>query len=722
MTGTAPTPARPESDVFADLKAICISPGYIHAIAYFCWRDNLIRYSGPQVTARDLEHQYSHERLLRTEIATLIGLMVQQPVDMSVPDPQAMWGYVERTEALLQQLHQALMTPWFQNWDLAGGIIPEHDPFGSAAAMREPIFYAGESAYPFQYRDFARNKFVRDDDWLEANKGFRIGEACQMAEALGRLQMQRQLKHFRSMKSQPPEQWTMLPGFMFTAQDVAHACGATAARVERFLEAFSYQPHERNGSFTSLNEYNATNSAPILKTEQGNYILLQHYGLLEAVYEAPFYWMAADKAYSSAALTNRGRFTEELVASQLERVFGTKRVLRNIDIYSGKNRVAEADALVLYGDRAIVVQAKSKRLTIEARKGNDLQLKDDFKKAIQSAYDQAHRCAEALMSDGFRFVDASDTEIQIADKPRVVFPLCVVSDHYPALAFQARQFLKTTVTGSIQPPLVTDIFALDVFAEMLSTPLHFLNYLALRARFDSKLIVSLELTSLGYHLRHNLWLDPEFDGVHLAEDFTSDLDVAMLARRDGIPGRRTPKGTLTRFDRLSAGRILKEIEKAASPQLTSLGLLLLQLSSQTAKVLSDGIDLIVREARRDGLSHDFSILIDTADAGLTIHCNSLPGSISRERLSAHCRLRKHDAKAGAWYGLLLDPATGNIRNALIIEEDWKPDPQLDSAVLSWPKGRRIDASRLATASRKIGRNEPCTCGSGRKYKKCCMKV
>ena len=110
--------------------------------------------------------------------------------------------------------------------------------------------------------------------------------------------------------------------------------------------------------------------------------------------------------------------------------------------YSGRNRFAEADALVFFGDRAIVVQAKSKRLTIEARKGNDLQLKEDFKKAIQSAYDQARRCAEALTLEGFRFVNRSGGEIAISEKPRVVYPICVVSDHYPALAFQARQFLK----------------------------------------------------------------------------------------------------------------------------------------------------------------------------------------------------------------------------------------------------------------------------------------
>ncbi len=247
-------------------------------------------------------------------------------------------------------------------------------------------------------------------------------------------------------------------------------CSVNNRIAREFLDAFSCGRDERNTSFTAVTEFNITNSAPILRRGDGSYILLQHLSLLEAVYESPFFWMDADDAYAPTARINRGRFTESFVADRLEAVFGVTRVLQNVDIYKGKNRLGEADPLVLYGDRAIVVQAKSKRLTIEARKGNDLKLKDDFKKAIQNAYDQAMLCAEALAGDGFRFVGPSGSVIAISSRPRIVFPICIVSDHYPALAFQARQFLKTTVTTSIQPPLVTDVFALDAVAEMLSTP------------------------------------------------------------------------------------------------------------------------------------------------------------------------------------------------------------------------------------------------------------
>ena len=181
---TTPAPARQEDEIFADLQALCTSPGYIHAIAYFSWRDNLIRYDGRKLVAKDLYYQHSHDKLIRTEIATLIGLLAQKPLEVSVPEPMLLNNYVERTEALLRELHSSMQKPWFEGWDIESGVSPSQDPFANAASMREPIFYGGESAYPFQYRDFARLKYRADDDWLETNRGFGIEEAVQIVDAL----------------------------------------------------------------------------------------------------------------------------------------------------------------------------------------------------------------------------------------------------------------------------------------------------------------------------------------------------------------------------------------------------------------------------------------------------------------------------------------------------------------------------------------------------------
>lgn len=710
--------ARDEPDIFCELEKLCASPGYVHAIAYFCWRDNVIKF-GESLIADDLQEQHSERRLLRTEISTLIGLLVKQSIDFAIPEPNILQQYIARTEELMHELHLAMTKPWFAGVDPVTAIAREFDPFNHAEGLREPIFYGGESAYGFQYRQLANLKYADDDKWLETHKGFHISDATRIADAIGRLQNTQQLALLKSFPSIPPDQWTMLPGFEFSVESIAREVGLNSSLVERVLTAFCCPSNERNISFLTLSDFNSANAAPILRIDDEKFMLLQQYSLLEAIYETPFFWMTADKAYAPTALANRGRFTENFVGDRLVHVFGPDNVLRNVGIYRGKDRFAEIDVLVTFGDRAIVVQAKSKRLTIEARKGNDLQLKDDFKKAVQNSYDQAYACSTALLGDGYKFIDENQNDIALGRRVKSVFPVSVVADHYPALAFQARQFLVSNITPQILYPLVTDVFAVDVIAEMLSTPLHFLHYLTLRTRFGDKISSANEFPLLSFHLKGNLWVDDSVHLVMIGEDVSADLDIAMLARREGIPGKQTPDGILTFLKDMAVGRLIAEIEARADPETTSLGLFLLQLNGTTAKGLSEGIERIVRDARNDGRHHDISV---GHESGLTVHCNHLPNEEARTRLISHCHVKKYDLKAASWFGLLLNPIDGSIKAALSIEEPWTQDDEMDELIKKWPRRPPTPLANVNARPKKIGRNDPCPCGSDKNYKKCCLNI
>ena len=135
------------------------------------------------------------------------------------------------------------------------------------------------------------------------------------------------------------------------------------------------------------------------------------------------------------------KFTEVFCRERLELVFGESNVYPNVRIVESKRRIrGEIDVLVVFGNRAIVVQAKSKQLTLESRKGNDRQLRDDFKKSVQDSYDQGFLCAESLNNPRFSLVEADGQELAFPYEPKEIYILCVVADHYPALYFHVRQF------------------------------------------------------------------------------------------------------------------------------------------------------------------------------------------------------------------------------------------------------------------------------------------
>lgn len=712
--------SRNEQEIFQDLQRLCGSPGYVHALAAISHRDNFISYIGP-MTGEVMAASYGPERTIRTEFSTLMGLMLKQPLDFENPGAQAIQGMLARTDALLQELHACLNQPMIQALVRAAqrsldGVEPTQlNPFIRADVLREPIFYGGESAFSFQYRDLAKERYSRDDGWLLTNMGFSIADSHRAANGIVTLLNSKLLSQVHPPARTPSD--TVLPGFSFYPQELAEHSGLPIEPINAFLAAFTAPTPPTNDAFATLSDFNIANARPLLRTDEGEYIALQSYNVDESLYESPFFWMAEDPYYKNQAFTNRGIFTEEFTGRRLRSVFGNDAVFNNVEIYDGSKRLGEIDVLVIWGDRALVLQCKSKRLTIEARKGNDLQLRTDFKKAVQASYDQAHRCALFLQTAGLSFRDANGVIVAIPYLKKI-YPICVVSDHYPALTVQAREFLSFSTDERILPPLVTDVFLIDVLTEMLSSPLWLLSYLNRRANYREKITAINELTVLSYHLKQNLWVGDDMDFVMLADDVAIDLDTAFTVRRQGIEGTLTPEGILTHLGETLVGRILHAIERRPKPELIDLGFMLLTLSGDTLDQLEHGLKEISSQTRRDGQRHDFTLAF--GDSGLTVHCSTGSNQEALERLADHCRLRKYAHRADSWFGLVVRASDGLPKFGLNLSFPWSPDTRMAEATKGMSLRGNFRKGTPWTATPKIGRNQPCPCGSGKKFKRCCL--
>jgi hypothetical protein len=670
----------------------------------------------------DMQHLFSRNCLIRNEISTLIGLLLRNRIDYKLPSPDIMQKYITETETLLEELQKSLNAPFRTILTEMAKENKDLNPFASGKLLREPIFYSGESAYEFQYRDFSILKYENDNEWLRLNKGFSIQDARDVVQAIGRIQNEKWNTVFTEMRKKYPEEWTYLPGFSFTLNEIASYTGNDIATIDKVLTAFAVPADERNKPFGAFSDFNAANVWPLIKLADDTYILFYIYTLAAALYESPFYWMSTDKTYIDFAMRNRGLFTEEFSFERFVRIFGRDNVYSNVDIFaSDGNKAGEIDVLVLFGNRAIVLQAKSKRLTIESRKGNDLTIKDDFKKSIQDSCDQAYKCAKALGDSKYKLRDGDSREISNPKDLKDIYVLCVISDHYPALSFQARQFLTFESIERISPPFILDIFTLDAMTEMLDSPLKILSYIDRRTKYSEKLFASHELTILSYHLKRNLWLSDEYDFLLLEDDIAADLEVAMLARRDGIQGKRTPDGILTRFASTSLGYLVKEIEARPDQETINLGYMLLTLGEETVKEVSNWIDELSRRARLDGENHNMTIALGTSETGLTVHCNNDPVQIAGPVLRDYIYARKYKQQAQSWYGICVHPYNKSLRFCINLDFKWQYNEDMDALTQEMAKPHKIRGSskELKISKQKVNPNAPCPCGSGKKYKKCC---
>lgn len=709
---------RSESEIFDDLAALCRSRGYIHAVAAICARENIFVFEG-RARTEDMVTMFSNSSLIRTEIMTLIGLMMRCRIDFTTPPQETVTYYVQRSYELLKELHNIMKEVIFQEIfprgenveDRENTMLPESNPFATGKFLREPIYYGGESAYSFQYRDLAPKKYAADTSWLLRNRNVDMKCIQDMSYCISRLVNEKIMKIRSGQAGYIEEEKGILSAFTVSYDEIMNCVRCASASMWNIVEAFTLPEDSRNAEFNSLHDFNAAYAYPFIRKSSDEFVVLQqHYGLAEAAYETPFYWMCADKEYKAIADRNRGEFTESFAAERLRCVFGSSRVYRNVEFIGSKHKIlGEIDVLVVFGNCAIILQAKSKKLTISSRKGHDGQLKKDFKAAIQDAIDQAFKCVELLESSTVNLRCANGDRVSLPYQLRTIFPVAVISEHYPALAFQTQQFLKFQKTDKVIAPLVLDIFALDAITEMLGSPIRLLSYFNLRAHFSDKLVGNHELTLLSYHLKGNLWIEDDIGLACIGDDMSSDLDIAMAARRDDLLGSTIPEGILTRLNGTSFARIMEAIENDPRPFAVDIGLFLSTLEEKAALTISRHVDRILGCVAADGELHDVTLYYREPATGLTIHSSWAGRSKAEIRLKRHCTMRKYTYKADVWYGLALNP-DGSIYFGIEERYPWKFEAGMESMT---PRQSNI-------GRKKIGRNDLCPCGSGKKYKKCCI--
>ena len=719
---------RTEQEIFEELEQLASEEGFIDVLSFLCWKDTFVHGNNGTIDEEAFANNFDRSKLCRTELATLYGLMCKTGISGSCLTFSETVEYAQQVYAIFEELHWS-----FYNAEGIERTSQKLESFknltSDASFMREAIFYGGESVFKHQYRDLVKIRYKKDNSWLKENKGFVIEDATSVLEVIDKLQLEK-LNNLVPNVFQQDNQAHFSSAFSFSTDELHRHSQLSKDVILNVLSALSTSPNSSMNDFSKADDFNHRNAFPIVKIDDNSFASFLSFSNWESLYESPFFWFDADNSYKSVASDHRGEFTEEFTADCLRKVFSAQNVYTNIDIYDGKNKAGEIDVLVVHGKYALVIQAKSKKLTIAARKGNSKQLKSDFKAAVQDAYDQSYLCAELLQRKDVKFKDEKGNVIALSDDFESIFPVCIVSDHYPALASQAKHFLKYIVTETIKHPYVMDVFLIDMMTEMLSSPLYFLDFFIKRSDYGDSIHSNHELTTLSCYIIQNLFFIENPDMVMLDDDVSASLELAMLARREGgfdhIP--KTPRGILTNYSGTVIGSILDDIKHSCDFSLMKLGFHILSLSEDSGNIINDAVLKMVALHKKDNKHHDATLPILEAKKGLTIHVNSDEDSVSSKRLITHCEKRKYTCKADEWVGLCFSPVSSRFRFATYHRSKWEPSVKMDNIVMNLPKisdahevkNGQVDFKGKQAVRTKIGRNSLCLCGSGKKFKRCCI--
>lgn len=768
---------REIKDIISDIKELVNTKGYIYTLCLIIMDDF-------HFNVEKMHEVDNRARLNKNEVSLLIGFLIQNRINLDTPEsPFDLAEQKKKTYKLMDELHRSTLTPMFEKFkplinNLNSSEQPDkRDFFGGENVFIEPIFYAGDGIYDFQYLEFLNRKYKYDEPWLNLNSNFYFDEINKITSQiknshqekirkvnfLGLKENKSQIiKDLKKDKSIPKNErgknidefFTIIEFFQFfklfetdshikeglNTEEIGEKGWSSfytgiidlftirksdfnnSLNIDSFLDNFSINldKKERNKQFQNIGDFNLFTAKPIIQLDSERFFVPISFSVFEAVYESPYYWMQADNQYKNKLAENRGRVGEEITYELLKKVFGEKRIYKSVKIVSKKGHDdTDIDVLCILGSKALCVQVKSKKLTQLSRKGNFNQLQTDFKNAVQDAYEQGLICRERIIEKKATFLNESGEKIDITEDIEEVYILGITTENYPTLTHQTFAFLEKE--ESAPHPLFLTIFDLELVLFYLNNPYDFLYYVRQRIELMEYFHSNEEINYLGYHLTNKLWKDPKFDYYQLDTSLGQLVDRNYYPLKLGIKTSSVNDKIGNRWKNEDFEILCNQIDEINSPKKTDIIFHLLDWSEESRENLIKQIKTTKQKTNTDGKWHNFSIMagLVRSSFGLTfISWNDNDIYELNDRLLQLSSKRKYKSKADFWIGIGCLKNSGRFVDSIVFSDaKWEFDEEMEKEIETLLGGK--NQGTPMKLGRKIGRNEFCPCGSGLKYKKCC---
>lgn len=420
--------------------------------------------------------------------------------------------------------------------------------------------------------------------------------------------------------------------------------------------------------------------------------------------------------------------SEKLPFQYFEKILPGAMVLRPV-YYRWKNGQApaqwhEADGVLAYDDHLFVIEVKAGAFTYTSPATDLAAHFDSLKNLVLNPANQGRRFVEYLESaDEVSLFNESHKEIgrlRRADFRHVT--ICAITlDPFTEIAARAHHLRAIGLDIGNRPIWVLSIDDLRIYADCFANPLQFLHYVEQRMRAAQSELVDLndEMDHLGLYIEQNNYSQfaKEVMGTRVNHmqfhGYRTPIDKYYSSIVYGEPIDPPTQKVPARL--LEIVRFLSLTSQHGRSELASF---LLDLSGDFREEVCASIDRELQFSSENGRSRALSTYGDVRmtlyvfspdaprDAAASIlHTQTIMvGSSESSRLLIELEYSQ-DKKLSAvhWLNVSLDDLT-----AVQLSELRQSADQL-----------RLNRVAAAKSKWKVGVNDPCPCGSGKKYKCCC---
>ncbi len=707
----APTGPPDESQILKELEALAASPGFIYSLAQ-------VSVANSYYVSDDFPH--AADRLTVQELTLAAAFAAKHPMDdAKIPSEVELNAQIGELYVLLGRIHDV-----FKHRLEVAETVGTHPPRRFSADRRyepserprreemvEPLNYAGMGSFDFQHLELAPEKYRRDMGWLKTNVGLSVDSLVGIAKELQNLR-EYCLAPFFLASTLQESCHAALDALIFTRDDLN---SLTGPEFDAFLGRFSVTPGQLMLPVNAVADLNDLEFKPIIRLGADRFFMPVGFMLAKSIYESPNYWMAEDDRYSIEAADHRGTATEGIAYRLLLTVFGTS-VYRNASVVDGKRTAHEIDVLVVQGNRALIVEAKAKRLTALSRKGDDQQLEKDFSQAVQGAYEQARASRQLLLTGGYNVLASDGTPIQLPVSFAEVYVVCLTLDHIPALPYMVDQFLDKDPDDPY--PVVMSVFGLDLIATYLTEPLQFMHYIHQRAAWSDSIFATWEGLFLALYLSYGLALPQKSIRIVLTENSASDLEVHFMTARgryDLLMKLYADDDTdlgigelTTRWQENGLTPFLDTLKEHPEPWSTDALFMLFDQPESSLEDLLEVIQQSMKHSAEDGQLAYGYVLFDQK-IGASFACFPESTEPDDDRVPGLAFALKHKSRADVWVTFWSVLGKAGI-GAGFVDKPWEASTELDESVQ-----RFLQPNEPALA---LKMKDPCWCDSGDVYAKC----
>lgn len=403
----------------------------------------------------------------------------------------------------------------------------------------------------------------------------------------------------------------------------------------------------------------------------------------------------------------------------------------------------ECDAVIIYDDHLLIVEAKSARFG-EQSPATDF---DGYVKKVRECSESAVRQGDRLRSlltanDSITLYDTPGKKKNIAMKTlyardyRHITVIAVSLEPFTEFASRYNHLSDIGISPGSGDTWVVSVDDLRLIADIFDNPLIFLHYLEMRAKAmdDERLYVDDELDHLALYLSHNDYSrDPDggYNGVE--PDMIWNIGI-----RDILDWQLQPLNfgdTVEPIRQDMPARFQEVIDMLSTSNRkgkTEVASLLLDAGGAWRRWFAEAIDGRLRRIHETGAMSDFSPQ-STEGANVTVYC-SVQGirDDSGDQMVRYAKTLLVMQDEAARLLLKLTYSTLDILSDVafrwIRQDDISPleregyvtlGVKLRKNRIEREQARKIEEG-LPRHERRLGRNKPCPCGSGKKYKRCCL--